>query len=75
MTADELGQRMDDDVGAMVDRADEVGRCHSIVDDERQAVVMGDLGDCLDVDERAARIGKALDEDRLGLLVDLALEA
>ena len=35
---------------------------------------MGDLGNGRDIDESAAGIGRALDEDRLGFVVDLAFE-
>ncbi len=72
VAADELCQRVDDDVGAVFDRAHEVGRRQRVVDDQRQAVLVGEIGERLDVDELAARIGEALDEDELGLAVDLA---
>ncbi len=32
---------MDDDVGTVLDRPDEIGRGHGVVDDERQAVLAG----------------------------------
>ena len=38
VAADELGQRMDDDVGAVLDRPHQVGRGQRVVDDQRQAV-------------------------------------
>ncbi len=75
MTAEELGDGMHDDVGAMLQRADEVGARHGVVDDQRQTVAVGDLGDGLDVDKGAAGIGKALDVDGLGLVIDLGGEA
>jgi hypothetical protein len=43
VTADELGQRMDDDVGAVLDRLQQVGRRHGVVDDQRHTVLAGDL--------------------------------
>ena len=75
VTAEELGQRVDDDVGAVLDRAQQIGRRHGVVDDQRHAGVMGDLGNRRDVGDETGRVGEALDEDRLGALVDLAGEA
>ena len=74
VAADEFGQRMDDDVGAMLDRPHQIGRGQRVVDDQRQAVLAGDVADLLRCRRNAARIGQALDEDGLGLVVDLALE-
>ena len=56
---------MDDDVGAVLDRAAQVRRRQRVVDDQRQAGLVGDRGHARDVDHHAARIGEALDEDRL----------
>ena len=42
VAADELGQRMHDDVGAMLDRPHQIGRGQRVVDDQRQAVLVGD---------------------------------
>ena len=74
VAADEFGQRMHDDIGAVFDRPHQIGRGQRVVDDQRQAMLAGDVADLLDVDEDAARIGETFDEDRLGLVVDLALE-
>ena len=74
MAAEELGGGMDDDVGAMLEGPDQVGRRHRVVDDEREAVLLGDRRDGLDVDDDAARIGDGFDEDRLGLGRDGGLE-
>ena len=67
MAAEELGQRMHDDVGAVLDGADQIGRGERVVDDEGDAGLLGDGGDLLDVGDDAAGIGDQLDEDRLGL--------
>ena len=58
---------MHDDVGAVLDRLAEIGRGQRVVDDERHARVLRDLGDRLDVGDHAAGIGDRFDEDRLGL--------
>ena len=67
VAAEEFGQRMHDDVGAVVDRLAEVGRRQRVVDDQRHAGASRDVGDRLDVGDDAAGIGDRLDEDRLGL--------
>ena len=67
MAREELGRRMHDDVGAVLDRPAEIGRRQRVVDDERQARLVRDLRDGLDVDDDAAGIGEVLDEDRLAL--------
>ena len=74
MAAEEFGQRMHHDVGAVLDRLAQIGRGQGVVDDERHAGALGDRGDRLDVGDDAARIGDRLDEDRLGLRGDGALE-
>ena len=66
---------MHDDVGAMLDRADQIGRGERVVDDERHAGLFGDRRDRLEVGDDAAGIGDELDEDRLGLRRDRGVEA
>ena len=56
---------MDDNVRAVLDRPAEVRGRQRIVDDQRQAGLVGDLRHGRDVDHDAARIGEILDEDRL----------
>ncbi len=58
---------MNDDVGAVLDRPAEVRRRQGVVDDQRNARRMGDVGHAPDVDDNAAGIGEVLDEDRLAL--------
>ena len=72
VAADEFRQRMHDDVGAMLDRPHEIGCRQRVVDDQRDAVLVGEIAELLQVDEFAVRIGEALGEDELGLVVDLA---
>ena len=68
-------QRMHDDVGAVIDRADQIGRRQRVVDDQRHAGLAGDRGDRLDIGDAAGGIGDQLDEDRLGVRRHRALEA
>ena len=58
---------MDDDVGAPLDRADQVGGGDRVVDDERHADLVGDGSDRLDVEDVALRVGDglAVEGDRL----------
>ena len=62
--ADELGQRVHDDVGAVLLRLAQVRRRQRVIDDERHAGLLGDGGDGRQVDEDAARVGDRLAEDR-----------
>ena len=72
VAAHELGQRVDDDVGAVLDRPQQDGRRDRVVDDQRYAVPCGDRGQRLDVADIAGRIADALAEDRAGVVVDQA---
>ena len=65
---------MDDDVGAMLDWPDQIGACHRVVDDERQPMAMGNLGDSGNIDESTARIGQAFDENSPSAVVYLAFD-
>jgi hypothetical protein len=65
---------MHHDVGAVVDRLAEIGGGQRVVDDQRHAGLLRDVGDRLDVGDDAARIGDRFDEDGLGLGRDGALE-
>ena len=66
VAAEELGGRVDHDVGAVLDRAAQVGRGHGGVDDQRHAGVVGDLGDAREVGDLAGRVGDHLGEHQLG---------
>ena len=65
MAREELGGRVHDDIGAVLDRPAEVRRSERVVDDQRQTRLMRDIGDALDIDDDAPGIGEVLDEDRL----------
>ena len=53
MAAEEFGQRMHDDISAMIDRADQIGAGEGIVDDQRHAGLARDRGDRLDIGDGA----------------------
>ena len=72
--ADIFGERVHDDVGAEVEGAAQIRRRHGVVDDQRHAVPVGDLGQPLDVDDIARRVADRFAEHRLGPLVDGPLD-
>ena len=49
VAADELGGRVDNDVRAVLDRTDQVRSAEGVVDDQRDVVLVGNLGDGVDV--------------------------
>jgi len=65
---DVLGHRVHHDVGAVVQRVLHVGRQERVVDDDEDAVLVGDAGDGADVDERERRVRRRLDPDELGFI-------
>jgi hypothetical protein len=62
--------RMDDDIGAVVDRPQQDRRRHGVVDDERNAVASADRGELFDVADIAGWIADALAENPAAFLVD-----
>ncbi|MNY04967.1 hypothetical protein D3C86_1376700 [compost metagenome] len=69
MAANILGQGVDDDVGAVLDGAGQVGGRHGVVDDQRQPLRVGRVGQGGEVHHIAQRIADGLAEDRLGPLI------
>ena len=74
VAADELRGRVDDDVGAVLERAQLIRRRKRAVDDERDLVLVRDIGDSLDVDEVGVRVADRLDVDGTRILLDGLLE-
>ena len=74
VAAHEFGERMNDDVGAVIHGANQHGRRHRVVDDQRHAVTMRDRCECLEVADVAGRIAHRLAEHRAGVLIDLGLD-
>ena len=70
VAAEELGQRVNGDVGAVVERFEQDRRGDRIVDDQRHAVTMRDLGQRFDVADIAGGIADRFGEHRPGVLVD-----
>jgi hypothetical protein len=70
VAAEVLGQRVHDDVGAVLEGPAQVGRGHGVVDDQRHAVAVRDLGQLFEVGDVAERVADRFAEERLGLAVD-----
>jgi hypothetical protein len=65
----------DNDVGAEIDGAAQITTgAEGVVYDQRNAVGVGDLRQCLEVGDVEARVADGLDIDRLGVGIDGALE-
>src|SRR5665648_62145 len=70
VTAQVLGRRVHDDVSTPLDRADQVRRRHRVVDDQRDADLVRDPSDRLDVEDVGLRVGDGLAEEQLGVGLD-----
>ena len=67
LAVDVLGRRIDDDVGAVLQRPLQQRRREHVVDDDDGADLLGDLADGGDVDQLQRRIGRRLEEEQLVL--------
>jgi hypothetical protein len=74
MAAEELGQRMNGDVSAVVERLEQDRRRHRVVDHQRHAVTMRNLGQCLDIADISGRVPDRFGKHRSGVLVDQFLD-
>ena len=74
MTAEKLGQRMNRDVGAVIERLQQDRRRDGVVDHQRHAMPMRDLCQRFDVADIAGGIADRLSEDRLGVVVDQSFD-
>lgn len=68
VAVDVLRDGVDDDVGAVVERVLHVGAHEGVVDDDEDAMAMGDVDDGADVDQAEGGVGGGLDPDELGLV-------
>jgi hypothetical protein len=74
VAVDVLGHGVDDDIGAVVERVLDVGAHEGVVDDNENAMAVGDLGNGLDIDQAEGGVGGGLDPDELGLRTDEVLD-
>src|ERR1700678_1899035 len=64
MAAEELGERVQDNIGSIFDRPQEDGRCDRIVDEQWHPVGMSYLRQLLDVADISGRVANTLAVDR-----------
>mmetsp|Transcript_56136 Transcript_56136/g.112527 ORF Transcript_56136/g.112527 Transcript_56136/m.112527 type:complete len:441 (+) Transcript_56136:356-1678(+) len=74
MAAEALGGTVHDDVGAVLERPDEVGGGGRVVHDERDALRVRDLGQLLQVHNKPSRISNGLAIESLRLLGERFLD-
>ena len=74
MPADELGAGVNDDIGPVLEWLAEERRCHRVVDNERDARFVSDLGDRGEVGDVAARVADRLQIEAAGVGLDRLLE-
>lgn len=70
VAVDVLCDAVDDDVGTVVERVLDVRRHEGVVNDDHDAVLVGNGGDLADVDEGQGRVRGRLDPDELGVGAD-----
>ena len=73
MAADELGSRVHHDVCAVLDGTDEVRGAESIINDQRQAVLVGDGGNGVDIRDITVGVAQRLQIHSLGVGLDRGL--
>ena len=74
VAADELRGGLHHDVGAVLQRAEQVRGGEGVVDDKRQVVLVRDVGDGLDVGQVGVGVAEGLDVDELRVVLDGILE-
>ena len=74
VTADELGSRVNNDISTVLNRTDEVRGTESVVDYERQTVLVRNLCDSLDIRNIGIRVAESLDVNRLSIVLDSAFQ-
>ena len=67
VAAEELGGGVNYDVRAVFDRTDQVWRAEGVVDDQRQAVLMSDCRDSVDIRNIAVRVAQCFQIDGAGV--------
>ena len=74
VAAEVLRRRVDDDVGAELERLLQVGRRERVVDDEQRADSVSGVRGLANVDDVQRRVGRRLDPDELDLVVEVGRE-
>ena len=74
VATDELGRGVDNDVGAVLQRTEQVRSAEGVVDDNRQTVLLGDLRDGIDVGDVGVGVAERLEVDDRGVVLDGTLD-
>ena len=74
VAADKLGRRMNDNVGTVLQRTEQIRGAKGVIDDDRKAMLLGDLGDGVDVGDIGVGIAKRLEVDDRGVVLDGTLD-
>ena len=75
MPPDVFGERVNDNVSIEFKGAAEIGRGHRVVDDQRDPMAMGDLGQLHDIHHIAGWIADRFTEEGAGVFINRRLEA
>ena len=70
MSSDIFGRRVHDDVRAVIERPEKVGRTEGVVDDERNAVLLGDARHLLEIDDVNVGIADGFNKNSPRVVVD-----
>ena len=74
VATDELCRGVNDDVGTVLQRTEQVRGAKGIVHNDRQAVLVGNLGDCVDVGDIGVGVAQRLQIDNGGVVLNCALD-
>ncbi len=70
MAAEELGGGVHDNVGTVLQWANQVGACHRVVDDQREPVGVCDTGNTFKVENVDAGVGNGFTKECFGVGLD-----
>lgn len=68
VTVDVLGDGVHDDIGTMGERVLNIGTHEGVIDNNQDAMAVGDVGDSADVHQAQSGVGGCLNPDQLGLV-------
>ena len=74
VTANELGRGVDDDIGAMLQRTEQIRGAEGVIDNNRQAMLLGNLGDGVDVGDVGVGVAERLEIDDRGVVLNGTLD-
>ena len=70
MAADVFGQRVHHDVCTVFERPAQERRCHGVVDNQRDAMFVGDIGPALDIHHVTGRVANGFAEQGAGVVIN-----